>query len=84
MQTTVKIKYVVVSEVNLMNKIAAILVLLFSNTCFGHPEPFANLQQNCVAGDLEVCIDLGNKYFDGDGVQRDYTKAVNYLSLIHI
>lgn len=32
-------------------------------------------------GDLEACRDLGHKYANGDGVQQDYTKAMEYYKI---
>ena len=32
-------------------------------------------------GDLEACRNLGHKYADGDGVEQDYAKAMEYYRI---
>lgn len=53
-----------------MRKIVFLMALL-SSLAFANSE----LERKCNNGDARSCLNLGNLYYDGDGVKQDYKKA---------
>ncbi|WP_286030687.1 tetratricopeptide repeat protein [Helicobacter pullorum] len=39
------------------------------------------LETKCNNRDAESCFDLGNLYYNGEGVERDYKKAMEYFGI---
>lgn len=47
------------------------LIALLSSLAFAD----SRLERQCNNGDAGSCLNLGNLYYDGDGVKQDYKKA---------
>ena len=52
------------------------LIALLSSLAFANSE----LERQCNNGDAGSCLNLGNLYYDGDGVKQDYKKASEFWS----
>ena len=52
------------------------LIALLSSLAFAD----SRLERQCNNGDAGSCLNLGNLYYDGDGVKQDYKKAREFYN----
>ncbi|MDA1332311.1 MAG: hypothetical protein O3A65_07520 [Proteobacteria bacterium] len=61
------------------NKLAAVLMLLFTSICFAKSDYLKAWKRDCDNGDSNACFNLGLVYYTGgEGITQDYFKAAAY------